>query len=103
MGFGFQLRTTITGDVIVSSGEITIRKRWPSRETGIPPLALEWPKAARRSSLARSGLRVQGFAAFKLRKSFDRFPRFLLSDPQVVKALQIQPKLGARAEEVGEA
>ena len=52
---------------------------------------------------ARSRLRVQGFAAFKLRKSSDRFPRFLLSDPQVVKALQIQPKLGARAEEVGEA
>lgn len=42
-------------------------------------------------------------AAFELRKSHDGFPRLLLRDPQIVKALEIQPKFSARAEEMAKA
>ena len=33
----------------------------------------------------------------------DGFPSLLLGEPQLVKTLQVEPKLRARAEEMGEA
>jgi hypothetical protein len=46
---------------------------------------------------------VEEFAAFQLGQGFDRFASFLLGKAQVIEILQIEPKLGAGAEEVGEA
>jgi hypothetical protein len=46
---------------------------------------------------------VDEFAAFQLRQGFDGFAYFLLGEAQVVEVLEIEPKLRAGAEEVGEA
>ena len=50
--------------------------------------------------VANSRLGVDQFALFERRKGFDGFSCFLLGDPQLVKALQIQPKLGTGAKEM---
>jgi hypothetical protein len=46
---------------------------------------------------------VEEFAAFQLTQGFDGFAGFLLGKPQVIKILQIEPKLRRGAEEVSEA
>src|ERR1039457_4110540 len=42
-------------------------------------------------------------ASFESRKRLDGFPRLLLSQPQLVEALQIQPKFRTRTKEMSEA
>src|SRR5689334_21227240 len=43
---------------------------------------------------------VHALAVLQGWQDLDRFPRLPLGNPQLVKALQIQPKLRARAEEM---
>lgn len=44
-----------------------------------------------------------GFASFEAGERLDGAAGFLLGETEVVESLQIQPELGARAEEMGEA
>src|SRR5712692_8084841 len=45
---------------------------------------------------------ADGLVAFQFGKFFDGFPGLLLGEEQVVEALQIEPKLRARAKEMSE-
>jgi hypothetical protein len=50
--------------------------------------------------MERFALSVQALAVLEGWQNLDRLPRLVLGKPQIVKALQIQPKLRAGAEEV---
>ena len=54
-------------------------------------------------SLGRDSSCVDQLPSFQSGKRLDGLSRPLLSEPQVVEALQIHPKLSTRAKEMGEA
>jgi len=85
-----------------TQGESTRRTRTKSRLTDL--LAIHW-RAGRVGSSARTAHRSCGNAlcAFQFRKAPDRFPGLLPSNPEIVKALQVEPELGAGPEEMCQA